>query len=228
MSGGKSSCGLSRRGFLGAAASLPLAGCGDRAFLDSLVSTSRYLTVGLEGQQLSRKFISDLPYATMQARIGRGPQVLIVLVEKRNANLVWVTGDNILIVTRAGRVVTVVGIDHSITETAYLSPDPLSDAPHKITGPVNFARTVSTDTKDRISYTVDSVIEPLGEERITILDLNFDTIKLRERNETRYANWAFENFYWVDRNTGLVWRSQQYISREFRPMALDTLKPAAV
>lgn len=228
MSHRKSSSGLSRRLFLGTAMSLPLAGCGDKAFFDSLVSTSRYLTVGLEGPELTRKFISDLPYATMRARIGRGPQVLIVLAEKRNANLVWVTGDNIVIVTRAGRVVTVIGIDRSITETAYLSPDPLAGAPHKITEPVTFARTILTDTKERDSYTVDSVIEPVGEEKITILDLNFDTIKLRERNETRYANWAFENFYWVDRNTGFIWRSQQYISRDFRPMALDTLKPAAV
>lgn len=220
---------ISRRLFLAGLTSLPVAGCGNQGFLDSFIDTGRFLTTGLPGEEFSRQYISDLPYATMRARIGNGPPVLVVLNTARNNNLIWLTGDNISLVTRAGRIVTVIGIPKAVVETAYLTPDPLADRPHLIRDAVNFSHTLTIAEKtQRKTYTIDSTVELAGEETIEILELTFDTFVLRERCEARYANWQFENYYWVDRQTGFVWRSRQYISREFRPISTEILKPAAV
>ncbi len=218
---------ISRRLFLSGLTSVPLAGCGNQGYLQSLIDTGRFLTTGLPGDEISRQYISDLPYATMRARIGNGPPVLVVLNTKRNKNLIWVTGDNISLVTRAGRVVTVVGIPSAVVETSYLTPDPLANNPHLIRNAVGFSHTQTiAENAQRKTYTIDSVFELAGEEAIEILEMTFNTLVLREKCEARYANWKFENYYWVDRQSGFVWRSRQYIAREFRPITTEVLKPA--
>lgn len=217
-----------RRALLSATALLPLAACGDQPIFNSMFDVSRYLTGGLKGQPLTRKFVSDLPYATMRAQIGRGPAILIVLAEVRGSDYVWVTGDNIVIVTRAGRAMTVTGIDKAVSETVLLGADPLALGAHRIIDAAASQRIMNMGTTDKTSYTIDSVFEPLTQETISILELNFNTIKLRERNEARHQNWLFENTYWVDQQSGLPWKSRQYISRDFAPITLEMLKPPAV
>jgi hypothetical protein len=74
---------------------------------------------------------------------------------------------------------------------------------------------------------VDSVFEKLGPRKVRIVELDFDTILVRERNVARTLKWRFENLYWVDPGDGFVWKSRQVIARGFAPVQFEILKPAA-
>ena len=71
-----------------------------------------------------------------------------------------------------------------------------------------------------------SVFEPLGPITLTILEIEFDTVLVRERNTAKTMRWSYDNYYWVDAYDGFVWKSVQHIVRKFSPIEIEVLKPA--
>ena len=70
-------------------------------------------------------------------------------------------------------------------------------------------------------------MEIVERQKIVILDLDFDTILIREKSSARAVNWKFENLYWVDIYDGFVWKSRQHFVRGLPPMEIEVLKPPA-
>ena len=104
---------------------------------------------------------------------------------------------------------------------------PIDRLQHKLTGPVRHTRYIDLDRGAHFDLVMDSVFESLGPQKVRILELDFDTILVREKNSARTLNWRFENYYWVDPSDGFVWKSRQVIARRFPPVHFEILKPPA-
>ena len=202
-------------------------GCGVKPVLRNVYDAARFLTVGMPDVEITRAIVDQSPYASISAKVGKGPRSLLILGRYDGNDLHWLSADNATVVTRGGRVVKTSGFPENIKATQYLDADPVARQLHLSDAPRGFSRSVDIDADNRYGLVLDSEFEKRGEIEITIAELNLRTVLVEEVNKARTINWNFSNYYWVDVFDGFVWKSIQYITRSFPPIEIEILKPAA-
>jgi hypothetical protein len=221
-----------RRSFLlGGASLLPsllLSNCITSPIIGNAYDVAKAHVFGHPDLPLRRSTITKLPYASMTARVGEGPQALLLLARSQGSEQHWISGlDRSVLALRGGRVVKTFGFPENLKDTRADSIDPVDRLLHKLTQPVRHTRYLDLDVGPHYGLIVDSVFERLGPRKVRIVELDFDTILIREQNVARTLNWHFENLYWVDPADGFVWKSRQAIARGFPPVQFEILKPPA-
>lgn len=190
--------------------------------------TLKRATMGAADDSIARDRVSEVPLASISARIGRNARGMMVLMRRQGDLLYWYAQNKLILVTRFGRIVQTGGLPANLRGVESLGEDPFAVGLHLLTGPVTTTYTYDVETEEGYaSILVDAKLEVVREEEITISGLQFSTLRLRERCKARGFKWKFENRYWVDTYDGLVWRSRQEFSPEFPGISLETLKPAS-
>jgi Group 4 capsule polysaccharide lipoprotein gfcB, YjbF len=212
---------------LTAAAGLCMTGCAHNPILQSVSAATGRITGLPRDVKIDRATIAKIPYATIRARFGDGLTSLLLLRTDDDSELNWVASDNTLLVTRSGRLIKTVGFPEDLRRIAFDRADPLSDAPQALTGPARYAMKYDLMTTALNVIQVASDLEPVGDETITIAEIDFKTVHLRERCRAASPKWTFQNDYWVDAFDGFVWRSRQHFARSLPPLTIEVLKPAA-
>ena len=67
----------------------------------------------------------------------------------------------------------------------------------------------------------------MEQETIEILGRTHATVRLVESGVSPQLDWRFTNTWWVDAETGFVWKSLQAVTPEMPVFELAVLKPAA-
>lgn len=217
----------SRRSFLGLATALTASGCATSPALENAYRAFRLQLYGHPDQPISREQVAKIPYATIAGKIGKGPRVILVLSHSDHGDLVWASSDRAVVVTRHGRVVKTAGFPENIRNTQPLTPDPLAQGLHTLNGVMTWHRSIDLDKGSTFGLDIDATFENLGEQRVTIADVDLETVLIRETCRSRLVAWDHTNFYWVDRYDGFVWKSRQHIARTFPPIEIEVLKPFA-
>jgi len=215
----------SRRTLLLGAASLLLSGCANSPSVFNALKAARYTFSGLPDKPVTRKQVSNIPYATISAKIGRGPRSILVLDRKTKEDYHWISADRAVIVTRNGRIVKTYGFPENIKQTQLSGADPVNRTLHELTTDRTSSRTIDTDSGNRFGLKVDSRFELLGPREINIAEIDIKTVLVKEVNTSSTINWSFTNYYWVDAFDGFVWKSTQHIARSFPPVDIEVLKP---
>ena len=218
---------VSRRAVLVSAAVALLPGCGDSTFVRALKS-SYDLTLGKEVENtLTRAQIDENPYARIEVRIGKRVLAVLVLQERAGPDLLWRSADDGILQTRSWRLVKTVSLPTDIAGTEFLSPDPLAEGLHKAASGTRTRRIVDFRDPGRYGRVVTSRFEHLGSAPVTIVGRTYPTRLAREVNHVEVEDWEYENRYWFDPATGIVWRSVQHVDRWFPPLRISVLKPPA-
>lgn len=165
----------------------------------------------------------------MAAKIGDGPDGIILLGKVNGDRLVWFAGRKGVFVTERGRLVQTAGLPGNLLRSAYLDTDPLGtiinlNAQEK---PALFRRLVDMTPPDNYEILISSTFHRDTTERIEIAELAFDTIVYVEKCRSKVLDWKFENRYWVGARDGVIWQSQQYVHPTLPPVRLQILKPYA-
>lgn len=218
---------ISRRCFLTSSAGLILSSCGKTPEFKNAMETMGNIMFGFPDPLFGRDDIRKLPYATIRAKLGKGPRVIMLLARYDGEKLHWVSSDRNVIVTQDGLVVRTVGLPDDLAGAQLLNGNPLAQGLHHLTAPMRATRIFDYGESTRSSIQIESVFEPAGRETIEIMDLKFDTVVVRERAVAREVNWTFENYHWLDPESGRIWKSRQTINRTLPPLLLEVLKPAA-
>ena len=221
---------ISRRWFIcGATASCLLTGCGENKLAQTITDAYKLTFVDQKGPNISRDAVSKLPYASITAKIGKGPRGLLILWLRKADDLYWLSADNVVIVTRLGRVVKTSGVPEEIRDTHATQSDPVALGLHDESHLKTFKRQVDLKENQRNLQTLEiaSEFSQIRHETLKIVEINFDTILVSEKCVAKTVNWQFENLYWVDPADGFVWKSTQHIARSFPPVVIEVCKPAA-
>ncbi|MBT4686614.1 MAG: hypothetical protein HOB72_00905 [Rhodospirillaceae bacterium] len=222
---------LARRSLLLGSAIPLLAGCLTSPIVGNALDVAKTQMFGHPDLPLQRRTVTKLPYASMTARVGSGPQALLLLARSQGSEQHWVSGlDRSVLALNGGRVVKTFGFPENLKNTRAQGPDPVAGELHKLdqtTQPVRHTRYIDLDLGPHYGLVIDSIFQSLGPRKIRIVELEFNTILIREQNSARTLNWTFENLYWVDPADGFVWKSRQVIARSFKPVTFQILKPPA-
>jgi hypothetical protein len=206
---------------------LALAGCGESKLARTVIDAYQLAIVGRPDVPISRSTVTNLPYASIAAKIGKGPKSLLILWRQDRGDLHWLSADDAAIVTRNGRIVKTAGLPETLLETRSLSTDPVGAGLESGNQNTIYLREVDLSPPPQFGLLIESKIREIGPRTISIADIEFDTVLFYEHCTARTLNWSFTNRYWVDPADGFVWRSEQTIARGFPPIEVEILKPAA-
>jgi len=216
---------VSRRTLIAGLLALPIAACDNITIAQNITRAVRFSVLGVPDFSISRDAVTSLPYASVAAKIGKGPRSLLILWRRERDDLHWLSADNAALVTRGGRIVKTAGLPENIRDTVFTGPDPVATGLHENAHGLTATRALDLDP-GQYGLSIRSNFAVNGPRQVTITEIQFDTILVTERNIARTLNWSFNNQYWVDPADGFVWKSRQHIARGFPPVILEMLKPA--
>jgi hypothetical protein len=148
---------------------------------------------------------------------------MIVLAGDTGGQSLWTSAAKVAITTKDGRIVRTAGFAYNLG--GYESR---GDASRKFgTRVVRW----QADFPDLNLYSVPIVCQDreAGDETIVILGKDIHTRRIDEScaSQVSELNWSFKNTYWVDSESGLVWRSIQHIHPRLDAIEAEILRPPA-
>ena len=224
---------LSRRQVLGGLLASGAAGCASNSgsVMNLFSSTITAKTRSPNDYPLSAAQIQSMPYATLGVRIGDFPRAVTVLARIDGPELQWVSADRNSFYTRNGRLVRSHGLDRDLGATRWLTPggDPIAGFGKngELPGPGAY-REIDLKHADEAAIVVESRYELGRDETFTVLGREHLLRRIDEVAVVPAWRWKAHNSFWVDPQTGLVWRSVQHYCPEMPPLELELLKPPAV
>ena len=179
---------------------------------------------GYEDIDLDSSYIEQLPYSSMKVKIGKGPGGLAILESMNEDKETWVTSDEIFLIIKGGRIIGSYGlVETNLVD--YQSKDP------------NFKLFIDSKQKEFTSYRVLSYDNPealnvrfkvittyKGVEQITILNYARELVLIEETIQNDYLNWKTTNKFWVDKDSGFVWKSIQTYAPNLPNFKLEVTK----
>jgi hypothetical protein len=203
---------------------LALAGC---AHIPLLSIAGQTLGFGLPDYPVTRADVDLSPYAFIAVRLGRAPRATLALAYYDGADRQWMAGNEVMLVTREGRLVRTVGLPEDLGGTTGLAgSDPLAAGLHRLkdeAGPM--VKYVDLPGRNQYGTAVTLRYVREGEEAIEILEQTHQTVRVRE--EFTAGKWTGTNLYWADATTGFVWKSVQHVAPDLPPLEIEVLKPPA-
>lgn len=170
---------------------------------------------------ITREQAAAIPYASIGVQLGSSAQGLAVLGKGVGDDRYWYSGNSILFVTRAGRVMQTVGLPYDLSHADARSgsgPAAPGTAPHFV---------LMLDFRDLGTFNVvaNCTDTDEGPATISILSANIETRHHIERCEAPELDWSFENEFWLDARTGYVWQSIQNIHPRSSLLIVTVFRP---
>ncbi|HXQ52380.1 MAG TPA: YjbF family lipoprotein [Stellaceae bacterium] len=169
---------------------------------------------------VTRADIDRIQYACIAARMGDGPQALLVLGPNDGIDLNWISAKREVLVTRNGRVVKTYGLEQDVKATVFLTPDPVGGPSGDFAASKEFVRTLDLEPRHQDGVVVRSTFEPAGVDEIDILGARLRTELWQERGAAPEIDWTFVNQYWIDPGSGYVWKSRQVAAPLLPPIEI--------
>jgi hypothetical protein len=169
---------------------------------------------------VSMNAAAAIPYATLGVRIDGGREQILLLATDMNGDRLWTSGAHVALTTRDGRIVRTAGLGHDLGAFVVTGGDPKNwTVPHTYTWTGDFAE---------LGYYGVSVrcrLQPAGADPIEIFGKPFDTIRVDENCRSDKIDWTFTNSYWVNPQTGRVWRAVQQVNPKGPVLDIRLLRP---
>jgi hypothetical protein len=86
-------------------------------------------------------------------------------------------------------------------------------------------RSADFPDQGRYSVSISCKTVSMGRVAITILGKALDTVRADEVCQNSALHWSFRNSYWVDAQSGFVWRSIQHLTPKGETVETEVLRP---
>jgi hypothetical protein len=176
---------------------------------------------------LTRADIDKIPYASIAVRMGEGSQALLILDANWGEDRHWMSADNEVIVTRRGRLVRTEGLPQDVKGTIFLTADPVGGPSGGFAANRECVRTLDFGPYNQAGVVVRSRFENGSREDIEILGNRIATQIWQERGEASEFAWNFVNSYWIDPESGFVWKSIQATTPALPPLEITVYRRPA-
>lgn len=184
------------------------------------------LSASFGNVRVTRDQAASIPYASMGYSLDNGNQMLLVLATDSNGELLWTGPSHAVIVTRDGRIIRTVGLGHDLAGlTMRNGPAPAPAA--AVRGPFTSTRLEDFPELGIYGARVSCQARLVGQQKIDILGQAVTTNRVDEACRSSKPDWSFVDTYWVDPNSGMVWRSRQHIHPKEEEIETELFRPPA-
>jgi hypothetical protein len=175
--------------------------------------------------RVTREQAAAIPYASMGYMVNGGNEAILVLATDSGGELLWTSAAHIVVVTRDGRIVRTVGLGHDLAgSTSRDRTAPLAPAA-ALKGPVTSVRLEDFPELGLYGVALTCRAGAKGRETIQVLGQDIATTRVDEACESRTPGWSFVDSYWVDNDSGMVWRSRQHIHPKGGEIETEIFRP---
>ena len=222
----------SRRGVgLALAVAGLLAGCsstGDNTFrrLAALAKASYF--AGEEPErppELTRAQLNEIPFATIALRLGDGPRTFLVPQADNGGYLNYLDSGGHGLVMLGGAVTGTQALGQDLEAVRHQPDDPVAHPtpvagwPGQVWRDYQFAQRSGAE----YSITLACVFERLVRETIDIVEIDFEVVRISE--VCTNARRQITNTYWVEAETGFIWKSTQWLGPHLEPATIEIIRP---
>lgn len=181
-----------------------------------LNATLQAAFIGPESNQVSQQLVENTPYASLFAQQDSDPQALLVLgwVEPGlyHQQFKWLSADNEILVTEAGRIVKTVNFQYGdLLRLTATSPDPLALNLLKPSTPKKWQYTLDWQPGYHIGYQAESQFILGQAENVTMPTQTKLLIPVTEVVTVKALSLSYQNTFWLNPQTGLVEMAEQHL-----------------
>lgn len=191
---------------------------------NSVNDTVYHVLFESSGVELTDQEIQDLSRPSVYVTINDQPQIMMVLGAFENGEEKWVSQDRTLMALRHGRLVKTLGWHDNLTSVSNLEQDPLA-APLRIIDGARWLRQMSWTENNQTRFGLaESTFQRQEDEALTIGGQRKTYRVIEEQVAVSGLNKNWENRFWVDPQTGVVIKSEQYLGADYFPVEITLLK----
>jgi hypothetical protein len=208
-----------------------LAGCsssGDSSFrqLGALAKVSIFGAEEIEPRpELTRAQLTEIPSATIALSFGDGPRTFLVPLADNGGYLNYLDSGGHGLVMLGGAVTGTQALGQDLDavrhhpEDPIAHPTPVADWPGQVYRDYQFAQ------RDGAAYSINlaCVFERLVRETIEIVEIDFEVVRISE--VCTNAKRQVVNTYWVEADTGFIWKSEQWLGPHLEQATVEIIRP---
>jgi len=161
--------------------------------------------------RVTREQAAAVPYASMGYALDGGNQIMLVLATDSGGEMLWTSAAHVVIVTRQGRIVRTVGLGHDLSSLTTRNSGTLPAPSAAIQAPFTSTRLEDFPELGLYGISVSCRAHLVGRQSIKILGQAIATFRIDEACQSDRLEWSFTDSFWVDSDSGLVWRSSQHV-----------------
>jgi hypothetical protein len=131
----------------------------------------------------------------------------------------------VVLVTRDGRLTRTVGLPDNVASVTPSLGVAITSPGQVLKSAFTSIRSADFPDEGRYSVSISCKTVSTGRVAITILGKALDTVRADETCESSALGWSFRDSYWVDAQSGFVWRSFQHMTPKGETLETEVLRP---
>ena len=175
--------------------------------------------------ELTRAQLDEIPFATIALTLGDGRRTFLVPLADNGGYLNYLDSGGHGLVMLGGAVTGTQALGQDLEAVRHhpddpvAHPTPVAGWPGRVYRDYQFAQRSGAE----YSITLDCVFERLARETIEIVEIDFDVVRISEvcTNAKRQVT----NTYWVEAETGFIWKSTQWLGPHLEPATVEIIRP---
>jgi hypothetical protein len=176
-------------------------------------------------RELTRAELDQIPYATIALSFDDGPRTFLVPLADNGGYLTYMDQNRRGLVMKGGAVTASNAPREDLRAERHHRDDPLARQLPLAECPATLSRDYPFRKRDGVTYSVTlaCVFERLARETIEIVELSFEVVRISEvcTNAARQV----VNTYWVEEDTGFIWKSRQWLGPNLDPATVEIIRP---
>ena len=175
-------------------------------------------------RELTRAELDQIPYATIAVTFGDARTYLVPLADN-GGYLNYLDSAGRGIVMLGGAVTGTQALGNDLQAVRFHRDDPIPKPTPVSQWPRQYHRDYQFRVREGADYnvTLNCELEPLARETIGIVEIDFDVMRVSEicTNARRQV----VNTYWVEEDTGFIWKSVQWLGPELGQATIEIIRP---
>lgn len=176
-------------------------------------------------RELTRAELDRIPYATIALSFTGGPRSFIVPLADNGGYLTYQDANRRGLVMLGGAVTETLALGEDLQGVHHDRRDPIAYPKPLAEWPRRVFRDYQFTVRDGADYrvTLDCIFQKVSAETVEIVEIAFDLVRVSETctNAARQVT----NTYWVEEDTGFIWKSQQWLGPQLGQATVEVIRP---
>ena len=175
--------------------------------------------------EMTRAQLDLIPFATIALSFDGGPRTFLVPLADNGGYLNYLDASRRGLVMLGGAVTATKALGQDLKAVRHHRGDPIARPTPLADWPLHLYRDYQFRQRDGAAYsiTLSCVFERVARERVEIVEIGFDVVRVSETctNAAR----SVTNTYWVEAETGFIWKSDQWLGPHLGQATVEIIRP---